>query len=96
MKFEYQKFVPRVGNLVVDGYDGSHGIVVGVGTWHTFAYFVEQGAIKVLTLQVMLPEYNNLVEQYTLKCIEKDNSELVMSPLRFIDNDDADLIKVNL
>jgi hypothetical protein len=93
MKFEYNNFMPRVGNLVIDGHDGTHGVVTAVGPWHTFAYFVEQGAIKVLILQVNLPEYNGITEQYTLKSVERDGVEIVSSPLRFVDNDDAVLLK---
>ena len=35
MKFEYDFFVPNVGDLVVDGHDGTPGVVVSVGAWHT-------------------------------------------------------------
>ena len=95
MKFEYEQFTPRVGDLVVDGHDGAHGVVVNVGHWHTFAYFVEQGAVKILVLQVLLPEYNGLVEQYSLKCTEKNGNEVVQSPLRFLQREDVVLLKTN-
>ena len=88
MKFNYDYFTPNVGDLVVDGADGTHGVVVQVGPWHTFAYFVEQGPIRIIILQVALPEYDNMIEQYSLKCIEKDDVQIVESPLRFISRED--------
>ena len=95
MRFKYNHFIPKVGDLVVDGHDGSHGIVVNVGHWHTFAYFVEQGPIKILVLQVALPEYNGIVEQYSLKCVEEEGVEIIQSPLRFVQRDDVVLLKTN-
>lgn len=96
MRFQYNYFMPKVGDLVVDGHDGAHGIVVGVGLWHTFAYFVEQGPIKILIVQVALPEYNGITEQYNLKCVEEDGAETVQSPLRFLQRDDVVLLKTNM
>ena len=93
MKFEYNFFTPAVGDLVVDGHDGVHGIVVGAGPWHTWAYFVDQGAVRLLILQVQLPEYNNIIEQYSLKCVEKNGIDIIISPLRFESNKDANLLK---
>jgi len=94
MKFNYDYFTPRVGDLVVDGADGSHGVVISVGEWHTFAYFVEQGPIKILVLQVALPEFNNITEQYSVKCVEKDGLDVIESPLRFISRDDINELSV--
>ena len=96
MRFEYNFFVPMIGDLVVDGLDGSHGVVVGVGGWHTFAYFVEQGPIKILIVQVILTEYNGMTEQYSLKCTEDNGIETVQSPLRFVQRDDVTLLKTNM
>jgi|TARA_R110002012_G_scaffold47709_4_gene124820 hypothetical protein len=96
MRFEYDFFVPEVGDLVIDGCDGAHGVVVSVGCWHTFAYFVEQGPVKILIVQVVLPEYNGITEQYSLKCIEEKGTEFVQSPLRFLQRDDITLLKTNM
>ncbi len=96
MRFEYNYFKPEVGDLVVDGHDGAHGVVVHVGLWHTFAYFVEQGPIKILIIQVVLPEYNGITEQYSLKCVEENGIETVQSPLRFMQRDDIVLLKTNM
>ena len=88
MRFNYDHFTPKVGDLVVDGVDGSHGVVIQVGEWHTFAYFAEQGPIRILIMQVTIPEYGNITEQYSIRCVEKDGIETVESPLRFISRDD--------
>jgi|10_taG_2_1085330.scaffolds.fasta_scaffold02458_13 hypothetical protein len=92
MKFNYGYFIPEVGDLVVDGSDGAHGVVVKVGPWRTFAYFMEQGAVKTLVFQVTLPEYGNITEQYSLKCLVKDGLEVVESGFRFICRDDVELL----
>jgi len=94
MKFSYDHFTPEVGDLVVDGTDGAHGVVVWVGEWRTYAYFVEQGAIKILILQIALPEYGNTTEQHNLRCVEKNGVEVIESPLRFISRDDINELSV--
>ena len=96
MKFDYSYFTPNIGDLVVDGADGSHGVVVGVGEWHTLAYFVDQGPIRIIIVQVALPEFNNITEQYSLKCFERGGLDVVESPLRFISRDDIPMLSANL
>ena len=91
MKFEYDFFVPNVGDLVVDGHDGTPGVVVSVGAWHTLAYFVDQGAVKMLVIQVSLQEYGGLIEQYSLKSFEKEGNFIVHSPVRFVHRESEDI-----
>ena len=81
---------------MIDGLDGTTGIVVKVGAWHTYAYFKEEGSIRRMSIHVSLTEYDGLVQQYPLKCTEQGGVETVLSPLRFVQREDLTLLRTEM